>query len=96
MTIAFIDHVFYYTAVFNLLSRLAPYIPIAKARGFTALFGKTSITKFQLLASVLNAPVCRPGCVCLINQFRIPESPSKENIYGHENWALERQEGSIS
>jgi hypothetical protein len=40
MTIAFIDHVFYYTAVFNLLSRLAPYIPIAKARGFTALFGE--------------------------------------------------------
>ena len=40
MTIAFIDHVFYYTAVFNLLSRLAPYIPIAKASGLTALFGK--------------------------------------------------------
>ena len=40
MTIAFIDHVFYYTAVFNLLSRLALYTPIAKAKGFTALFGK--------------------------------------------------------
>jgi len=41
MAIAFVAHTFYYTAVSCLMSRLAPYIPTAKAGGFTALFGKT-------------------------------------------------------
>jgi hypothetical protein len=29
---------FYYTAISHIMSRIAPYIPIAEARGFTALF----------------------------------------------------------
>ena len=45
MAIAVVAHTFYYTAVSCLMSRLAPYIPTAKAGGFTALFGKTSIAK---------------------------------------------------
>jgi hypothetical protein len=46
MTIAlevlFIAHVFYYTVLCFIMSRSALYIPIAKARGFTAHFGKYS------------------------------------------------------
>lgn len=40
MPIAFIAHAFYYTAMSYLMSGLAAYIPIAKARGFSPLFGK--------------------------------------------------------
>jgi len=36
----YLAHVFYYTTVFYLRSRFAPYIPSAKAGGFTALFCK--------------------------------------------------------
>jgi len=43
MAIALVAHAFYYTAVSCLLSRLAPYIPTAKAGGFTALFGKNNV-----------------------------------------------------
>ena len=46
MTVAldslYLAHVFYYTTVSFLRSRLAPYIPSAKAGGFTALFCKTN------------------------------------------------------
>lgn len=43
MPIAFIAHVFYYTAVSYLMSRLAAYIPNAKAWGFTPPLGKGTI-----------------------------------------------------
>ena len=36
----YIARVFYYTTVFYLMSRFAPYFPSAKAGGFTALIGK--------------------------------------------------------
>jgi hypothetical protein len=36
----YIAHAFYYTTIFYLMSRFAPYIPSAKAGGFTALLGK--------------------------------------------------------
>jgi hypothetical protein len=49
MTIALevliIAHMFYYTALCYIMSRSALYIPIAKARGFTANFGKIANTK---------------------------------------------------
>jgi len=55
MPIAFIVHMFYYTAVFHLMSRLAPYIPTAKAGGFPAEFGKkkreAGITRLLTLSS---------------------------------------------
>jgi len=40
MPITFIDHTFYFTAMSYLMSRLAAFIPIANARGFTPPFGK--------------------------------------------------------
>jgi len=40
MSVAFVAHAFYYTAMLYLMSRLAPDIPIAQAWGFTAQFGK--------------------------------------------------------
>jgi hypothetical protein len=44
MTIALevliVAHMFYYTVVYKLTSRLVPYIPTAKAESFTALLGK--------------------------------------------------------
>jgi hypothetical protein len=36
----YIARVFYYTTIFYLMSRFAPYIPSAIAGGFTALLGK--------------------------------------------------------
>ncbi len=49
MTVAldalYLAQVFYYTTVFYLRSRFAPYIPSAKAGGFTALFCKKLILK---------------------------------------------------
>jgi hypothetical protein len=36
----YIARVFYFTTIFYLMSRFAPYIPSAKAGGFTALLGK--------------------------------------------------------
>jgi hypothetical protein len=40
MPIIFIAHVFYCAAVSYLMSTLAAYNPMAKARGFTPPFGK--------------------------------------------------------
>ena len=46
MTIALkvliLAHMFYYKVICYIMSRSALYIPIAIARGFTALFGKDS------------------------------------------------------
>jgi hypothetical protein len=48
MTIAlevlFVAHVFYYTVLCYVMSRSALYIPIAQPRGFTAHFGKRSVS----------------------------------------------------
>lgn len=48
LEIRFIGHMFYYTAVTWMLSRFAPFIPIAKARGFTALFGYKNLHQVML------------------------------------------------
>jgi hypothetical protein len=46
MTIALevliVAHMFYYTVVYKLTSRLVPYIPTAKAESFTALLGNST------------------------------------------------------
>jgi hypothetical protein len=39
LEVLYLAHMFYYTAMYYLMSRSALYIPIAKARGFTAHFG---------------------------------------------------------
>jgi hypothetical protein len=38
LEVLYVAHVFYYTAMYYLMSRSALYIPITKARGFTAHF----------------------------------------------------------
>jgi hypothetical protein len=40
LEVLYVAHMFYYTVRYYLMSRSAPYIPIAKTRGFTAHFGK--------------------------------------------------------
>jgi hypothetical protein len=40
LEVLYVAHVFYYTVMYYLMSRSALYIPIAKARGFSAHFGK--------------------------------------------------------
>ncbi len=66
MPITFIAHAFYYTTVSYLMSRLAAYIPIAKARGFTPLFGNGSCCGLPAraggrIATVLVSPQVKSG-----------------------------------
>ena len=43
LKLRFIGHTFYHTVMSYMTSRFAPYIPLAKARGFTVLIGKGNV-----------------------------------------------------
>ncbi|MFZ0531635.1 MAG: hypothetical protein WAM09_00510 [Anaerolineales bacterium] len=48
LEVLYVAHVFYYTAMYYLMSRSALYIPIAKAWGFTAHFGKFLVSTTKM------------------------------------------------